>query len=275
MTLITLLPIYWLFVVSARTRVELFGRPTLLQTSFYIDNYLKPLSTPAFQRYLTNSLIVATSNALLVAVLAVLATYALSRWKLGGSDSIFFWLITNRMAPAAAFILPLYLLFTRAFRLGDVTLYDTRIGLILLYCLFNLPFAIWLMKGMMDGIPIELDEAAFVDGASTWTVLTRIIVPLAGPHAVAATKLIVRLERIPVRGVVDKRAGAHDHDRTGGVRHRYRHELGRNGGGVVHLAVARAHLLGLCPTLHRHGLDLWRGEGVITLWRTRPSSKRP
>jgi len=189
MTLITLLPIYWLFVVSARTRVELFGRPTLLQTSFYIENYLKPLSTPAFQRYLTNSLIVATSNALLVAVLAVLATYALSRWKLGGSDSIFFWLITNRMAPAAAFILPLYLLFTRAFRLGDVTLYDTRIGLILLYCLFNLPFAIWLMKGMMDGIPIELDEAAFVDGASTWTVLTRIIVPLAGP-GIAVTVIL-------------------------------------------------------------------------------------
>ena len=189
MTLITLLPIYWLFVVSARTRVELFGRPTLLQTSFYAQNYIKPLTNPTFQRYLTNSLVVATSNALLVAVLAVLATYALSRWKLPGSDNIFFWLITNRMAPAAAFALPLFLLFTRVFRIGDWTMFDTRIGLILLYCVFNLPFAIWLMKGIMDGIPIELDEAAFVDGATIWTVLTRIIVPLAGP-GIAVTVIL-------------------------------------------------------------------------------------
>jgi len=189
MSLLTLLPIYWLFVVSARTRVELFGRPSLLQTSFYAQNYIKPLSSPTFQRYLTNSLIVATSNALLVAILAVFATYALSRWKLAGKDSMFFWLITNRMAPAAAFILPLYLLFTRWFRIGDASLFDTRIGLILLYCVFNLPFAIWLMKGIMDGIPIELDEAAFVDGANMWTVLFRIIIPLAGP-GIAVTVIL-------------------------------------------------------------------------------------
>lgn len=189
MSLVTLLPIYWLFVISARTRVELFGRPSLLQTSFYVQNYIKPLSSSVFQRYLTNSLIIATSNALLVAILAVLATYALSRWKLAGKDSIFFWLITNRMAPAAAFILPLYLLFTGWFRIGGMTLFDTRIGLVLLYCLFNLPFAIWLMKGIMDGIPIELDEAAFVDGANMWTVLFRIIIPLAGP-GIAVTVIL-------------------------------------------------------------------------------------
>ncbi len=170
-----------MFVVSARSRVELFAAPTLIQTSFYAQNYIKPLTNPTFQRYLTNSLIVATSNALLVSVLAVLATYALSRWKLAGSDNIFFWTITNRMAPAAAFALPLFLLFTRVFRIGNWTLFDTRIGLILLYCVFNLPFAIWLMKGIMDGIPISLDEAATVDGANWWTILTKVIVPLAAP----------------------------------------------------------------------------------------------
>jgi glycerol transport system permease protein len=160
-----------------------------LQTTFYLENYLKPLTTPTFQRYLTNSLIVATANALLVAILAVLATYALSRWKLPGSDNIFFWLITNRMAPAAAFALPLFLLFTRVFRIGSWTMFDTLIGLILLYCVFNLPFAIWLMKGIMDGIPIELDEAAFVDGANMWTVLLRVIVPLAAP-GIAVTVIL-------------------------------------------------------------------------------------
>lgn len=181
LTLVTVLPIYWMFVVSARSRVELFDKPTLLIKSFYAANYLNPLSTPAFQRYLVNSVVIATSNAVLVAVLALLATYALSRWRLSGADNIFFWTITQRMAPPAAFVLPLFLLYTRVFKIGDWHMFDTRTGLVLLYCVFNLPFAVWLMKGIMDGVPIELDEAAFVDGASRWVVLTRVITPLVAP----------------------------------------------------------------------------------------------
>jgi multiple sugar transport system permease protein len=177
-SILVLLPIYWLFVVSARSRVDLFGNHSFIQTTFFSENYTKPLSDPVFERYLANSLIVASMNALLVSVLAVFATYALSRWRLQGEGSIFFWTITNRMAPPAAFMLPLFLLFTKVLRIGPFSFFDTQIGLILLYCIFNLPFAIWLMKGIIDGIPIELDEAAFVDGASRWTVLTRIIVPL-------------------------------------------------------------------------------------------------
>ena len=180
-TILVLLPIYWMFVVSARSRVELFDAPTFIQTTFFAENYIKPLSDPTFQRYLANSLIVATCNALLVTVLAVCATYALSRWRLKGEGSIFFWTITNRMAPPAAFMLPLFLMFTRVLKIGSFSLFDTQIGLILLYCIFNLPFAIWLLKGIMDGIPTELDDAALVDGASLITVLTKIIVPLAAP----------------------------------------------------------------------------------------------
>ncbi len=181
MSIFTLLPIYWMVVVSARSRVELFSPGKFWQTTFFAPNYINPLTSPAFQRYIANSLIIATSNAVLVIILALFATYGLSRWKLNGADNIFFWTITNRMAPAAAFILPLFLLFTRAFKAGDFMLFDTRIGLILLYCIFNLPFAIWLLKGIVDGIPIELDEAALVDGAGRWTILFRVILPLAAP----------------------------------------------------------------------------------------------
>jgi multiple sugar transport system permease protein len=180
-SLFTLLPVYWMIVVSARSRVELFDRPTLIIRSFHIANYIEPLTDPVFQRYIINSLIIATSNAVIVTLLALLATYALSRWRLPGADSIFFWTITQRMAPPAAFVLPLFLLFTGVFRIGDWQLFDTHIGLILLYCVFNLPFAVWLMKGIMDGVPPELDEAAFVDGANRWTVLSRIIAPLVAP----------------------------------------------------------------------------------------------
>src|SRR6266545_2824667 len=180
-TVATLLPIYWMFIVSARSRVELFGTPNFIQTTFFAENYTKPLTSPVFQRYMMNSIIVATSNALLVVVLAVTATYALSRWRLAGSDSIFFWTITNRMAPPAAFLLPIFLLFTRVFKIGDWKLYDTRTGLILLYCVFNLPFAIWTLRSVIEGIPKELDEAAMIDGANTWQILIKIILPLARP----------------------------------------------------------------------------------------------
>ncbi|MCY3573682.1 MAG: carbohydrate ABC transporter permease [Chloroflexi bacterium] len=181
MTLLTLIPIWWMFVVSMRTRVELFGRPNLMLSRLYLENYSNVLTDSAFQRYMTNSLVVSTANALLVMILALLATYALSRYKLAGRDNIFFWLITNRMAPPAAFLLPLYIMFTRTFRLGDWTLFDTQLGLVLLYCVFNLPFAIWLLKGVIDGIPIELDDAAMIDGAGLWGVLRHVIIPLSAP----------------------------------------------------------------------------------------------
>ena len=181
-TVLTIVPIYWMFIMSARSRVELFDKPDFLIRSFYVQNYTAVIDNPVRRGYMLNSVIVATGNAVLVSVLALLATYALSRYKLAGSDNIFFWTITNRMGPPAAFLLPLFLLFTKVFVIGDTfKLYDTQIGLILLYCVFNLPFAIWLMKGMMDAIPPELDEAAMIDGAGLWGILRRVIVPLAAP----------------------------------------------------------------------------------------------
>jgi glycerol transport system permease protein len=184
-TLVTIVPIWWMIVVSARSRVELFNAPTLIINSFFVENYTNVITDRAFQGYMVNSLIISTGNALLVTLLSLLATFAISRYPLAGKDNIFFWTITNRMAPPAAFLLPLYLIFTQFsnIRLGSITisLYDSHIGLILLYCVFNLPFAIWLMKGIMDGIPLELDDAAMVDGASLFQVITRVIAPLAAP----------------------------------------------------------------------------------------------
>lgn len=180
-SIITLFPIYWMFVISAKRRVDLFGRPSFILDTIYWENYVQTLSDPTFQKYMLNSIIVATSNSLLVTALAFLATYALSRFPLVGKENIFFWTITNRMAPPAVFLLPLFLLYTQAFSIGDWRLYDTRIGLILLYCVFNLPFAIWILRGVIDGIPRELDEASMVDGANLWETMTKVVFPLASP----------------------------------------------------------------------------------------------
>ena len=192
LTFITLFPIYWMILVSTRTPVELYGKPNLSPTfieNIYWKNYTKPFIDGVFGDYLLNSIIIATSNALIVTILAVMATYALSRFKIAGAETIFFWTMTNRMAPPAAFMLPLFLLFTKVFKFGDSTLFDTKIGLILLYCVFNLPFAIWLLKGIIDGIPKELDEAMIVDGANLFTVFRKLIIPLAAP-GIAVTSLL-------------------------------------------------------------------------------------
>ena len=183
LSLMTLIPIWWMFLVSVKRRVDLFGAPSFLLDFDRItwDNYLSVISNPAFQKYMVNSLIVASSNAVLVTILGLLAAYAMSRYKLIGRDNIFFWVLTNRMAPPAVFLLPLFLLYTKIFVIGDALMFDTRIGLILLYCVFNLPFAFWMLQGIVDGIPQELDEAAYIDGATTFQVLTTVIVPLARP----------------------------------------------------------------------------------------------
>jgi multiple sugar transport system permease protein len=87
-SLVTLFPIYWMFVVSAKSRVELFGKPNFIIRSFFSENYINTLTNPTFQKYMINSLIVATANSLLVTVLALLATYAVSRYKLAGKENI-------------------------------------------------------------------------------------------------------------------------------------------------------------------------------------------
>jgi ABC-type sugar transport system, permease component len=178
---VTLFPIYWLFVVSVKPAVELFSTPDVILRSFYWDNYVKVLNDPTLRRYMMNSIIVSTGNAVIVTILGFMACYALSRFDLGAKESIFFWTITNRMAPPAVFLLPLFLLLTQVFKIGDFKLYDSRIGLILIYCTFNLPFAIWTLRPTIDAIPRELDEAAYVDGASPWQVIMEVVFPLARP----------------------------------------------------------------------------------------------
>ncbi len=178
---LTLFPIYWLFVISVKPAVDLFSTPDILLDGIYWQNYIDVLNDRRLRGYMVNSLIISSGNALLCTTLGFFACYALSRFNMSGKESIFFWTITNRMAPPAVFLLPLFLLMTQVYRVGDFSLLDTRIGMILVYCTFNLPFAIWTLRPTVDGIPKELDEAAYVDGASPWKVITEVVFPLCRP----------------------------------------------------------------------------------------------
>jgi glycerol transport system permease protein len=92
--------------------------------------------------------------------LALPAAYAFSRYRFLGDKHLFFWLLSNRMAPAAVFALPFFQLYSA------VGLFDTHIAVALAHCLFNVPLAVWILEGFMSGVPRELDELAFVDGHS-------------------------------------------------------------------------------------------------------------
>ncbi len=178
---LTLFPIYWLFVISVKPAVQLFSTPELILSDPFWGNYTKVLGDRLLRSYMVNSIIISTGNAILCTILGFFACYALSRFNMSGKESIFFWTITNRMAPPAVFLLPLFLLMTQVYTIGEWKMLDTRIGMILVYCTFNLPFAIWTLRPTVDGIPKELDEAAYVDGASSWQVITEVVFPLCRP----------------------------------------------------------------------------------------------
>ena len=186
--LVILLPVYWAFLMSVRTSSEIFSsQSNLLLDVFSLnwENYGEVLFASGFLGNIVNSLIVASLNTVLVMALAVPAAYAF-RLGLRGSKDIFFWILTNRMAPPAIFILPLYFLATA------VNMRGTYAILVLTYCLFNLPFAIWLIYGIMKGIPDEIDEAVYVDGGTDVDVFRRVIVPLSKP-GIAVSGLLVFL----------------------------------------------------------------------------------
>ena len=160
-----ILPMYWTFAVSVRSRGQIFaGQRNLLLdvTSLNWDNYATILLDQGYLDFVVNSLIIATGNTVLVMVLAVPAAYAF-RLGLRGSKDIFFWILTNRMAPPVVFLLPVF------FLVSGLGLSGTYIGLILVYCLFNLPFAIWLLHGIMKGIPARSTRPSTSTAATTST----------------------------------------------------------------------------------------------------------
>ncbi len=118
-----------------------------------------------------NSLIIAGASTLLSVLLGTLAGYAFSRFSLPGKDDLLFFILSTRMLPAVVVTIPLFLMYRQ------VGLYDTHLGMILLYTVFNLSFSVWLMKGFFDEIPREYEEAALVDGYSRLQTFWKIVLP--------------------------------------------------------------------------------------------------
>ena len=167
-----LVPVYWLVVMSLKTNEEILGRFTLLPTDFTFDNYLTIFTDSSWYMGYVNSLFYVLVNTVLSLVVALPAAYAFSRFQFTGDKHLFFWLLTNRMAPPAVFLLPFFQLYS------SVGLFDTHWAVALSHTLFNVPLAVWILEGFMSGVPRELDETAYIDGYSFPRFFVFIFLPL-------------------------------------------------------------------------------------------------
>jgi multiple sugar transport system permease protein len=132
-------------------------------------------ATSDFQRYLVNTLVVATVTSVLATAIGFLSAYSFTRFKYRGSSFLPLFYLVIRMVPRITLVLPLYVIFTQ------LHLINTRTALIVSYITFALPFGIWMMIGFLQDLPIDLEEAAAVDGCDRWQILSRIVIPLSAP----------------------------------------------------------------------------------------------
>jgi glycerol transport system permease protein len=169
--LFLMLPIYWLLNMSFKTTNEILGGFSLWPNEFTTDSYVTILTDPTWYSGYINSITYVVINTIISVAVALPAAYAFSRYRFLGDKHLFFWLLTNRMAPPAVFALPFLQLYSA------VGLFDTHIAVALAHCLFNIPLAVWILEGFMSGVPKELDETAYVDGYSFWGFFLRIFIP--------------------------------------------------------------------------------------------------
>lgn len=169
--LFLLLPIYWLVNMSFKTTNEILGTFSLWPRDFTLDNYITIFTDSTWYNGYFNSIFYVSINTLISVSCALPAAYAFSRYRFLGDKHLFFWLLTNRMAPPAVFALPFLQLYSA------IGLFDTHLAVALAHCLFNIPLAVWILEGFMSGVPKELDETAYVDGYSFWRFFMKIFIP--------------------------------------------------------------------------------------------------
>jgi glycerol transport system permease protein len=166
------LPIYWLVIMSLKTNGEITTAVTLWPREITFQNYIKIFTDRSWYIGYINSLTYVAINTVLSLSVALPAAYAFSRYRFVGDKHLFFWLLSNRMAPPAIFALPFFNLYSA------IGLFDTHWAVALAHCLFNVPLAVWILEGFMSGVPREIDETAQIDGYSFPRFFTKIFMPM-------------------------------------------------------------------------------------------------
>jgi multiple sugar transport system permease protein len=180
----TLVPLVWMLLSSVKPTDSLTASSPDVTFKPTLEHYRALFSGGNdVGSYIVNSIVAAGASTIIAVALGSVAGYGLARSRFRGKDHVAFWIISTRMAPIAAAVLPLFVIFRATHLLG------TTWGLVVAYLSFNLPFAIWIMNAFFADLPPSLEEAALVDGASRWTAFRRIALPLVLP-GVATTAIL-------------------------------------------------------------------------------------
>lgn len=172
LTIFFVFPVYWLFTISFKTPDEIFAfPPAWYPKSIQFNNYAV-LFKDGDAETVWNSLVLSAASTVIAMFFGTMAAYSLVRFKTGG-ENLAVWIISQRMMPPIAIVFPVFLLYVY---FGWV---DTYHGLIILYTAFSLPYVIWMMRGYLEDIPLELEESALVDGCTRWQVLWKVVFPMA------------------------------------------------------------------------------------------------
>jgi multiple sugar transport system permease protein len=182
-----LVPVIVLIMTSFKTQIQIMSRAPSWIFMPTLGNYRNVLMEQGFLRYLINSLIVGSVSTFFTLIIGGFASYALVRFNFFGRGTISFSTLLLRMIPPAVLVVPIYVLWT-FFRLAD-----TLPGLIIVYVGLNLPFTIWVLISFISDIPLELEEAAVVDGCGPWKIFFQIILPLIKPGLAAAAIFTFRI----------------------------------------------------------------------------------
>jgi multiple sugar transport system permease protein len=178
-----LFPVVWMILTSFKTNAEFFSSPPVfIPASFSLTNYINAMPFPPEGRGglqgLRDSLIISLATMIVSVLIGSLAAYSFARYRTGG-ENLSFWVLSTRMFPPVASALPLFLIFKQ------FDLLDKHMALIIANTIFTLPFVIWLLKGFFEDLPVELEEAALIDGCSPFSAFIRIALPLVTPGLVA------------------------------------------------------------------------------------------
>ena len=179
---VTLFPVYWIAINSFKYDIDIFSIPPLwYPSSPTLKHYHAAFVVRPFLLYTLNSFIAAVATTIVAVTFGTMAGYALARFQYPGQmrRQLSFWILSTRMMPPIVTIIPLYLSFNFFHML------NTKTALVIAYTAFNLPFATWMMKSYFQDLPVELEEAAMVDGDTRWGAFLRVALPLARPGLVA------------------------------------------------------------------------------------------
>ena len=180
---VTIIPITWLFLLSIKSKGETFTKPPKLLFNPTAQNYIDLWDNDLFKDTFFNSVFITLISITLSIIIAIFAAYALKRYKIRFKTAFMQWLLLAYMLPEFLFVLPMFAIYQ------SIGIYDTYIGMALIYQVHVLPFSIWMLRSFLEEIPKEIDDAAYLDGCNPFQAIYKIYLPLIIPGIVATAIL--------------------------------------------------------------------------------------